>query len=392
MNYQHMTMYKYIFYFFSLLLPVRLSFYFDGSTRYFSSRAILVSLLLYFIVTFISTKKIKLHLGSISVFLIFSLISTLYAFIWIVQYPAVNDNYIGAYVNIFVPVFGFVFLLEITSKLKLGEIITGAKLFTIVSLLLITVDTYIRFTYPDYAFKGDMNNFSRELELGSLYIYKYGSIMYFDSNYVANHILVVIVLAYFSFSVFTRNIIITSFIILLFLTFSRAAYLGFILLCILHLIFTVKYKYKSVLLLMLTIISMPICIYFFTVLSLNDPSLNTKFLIFKDMFSKIETMDITSIMFGSGFDIGGYLFSWKEGGYAHSLVPLLIGEVGFIGCVIYFLILSVVYFKVGRPSLLVMLVAVFVGMSLIYPYDTIYLYVLMVIYTLYERRRKHELS
>ena len=94
-------------------------------------------------------------------------------------------------------------------------------------------------------------------------------------------------------------------------------------------------------------------------------------------------------MFGQGFDVGGYLYSWKEGGYAHAMIPLIVGEVGIVGMFFYISIIIYSYVKVGFDSLYITLPMIIAGMSLIYPYDAMYIYSMLLLFYVKEKSRKY---
>lgn len=46
---------------------------------------------------------------------------------------------------------------------------------------------------------------------------------------------------------------------------------------------------------------------------ITDESFSSKIIIFSSL-EKIASIDLINLLFGSGFDIGGYIFSYKDGG------------------------------------------------------------------------------
>ncbi|MCX9073018.1 hypothetical protein, partial [Citrobacter portucalensis] len=105
---------------------------------------------------------------------------------------------------------------------------------------------------------------------------------------------------------------------------------------------------------------------------ITDESFVSKVIIFSSL-EKIASIDLINLLFGSGFDIGGYVFSYKDGGYAHAFIPLVLGELGVVGLIAMCSVLLLIMVKLRRVSLYILAPYMICGFSLIYPYDSMYI-------------------
>ncbi|WP_349918539.1 hypothetical protein [Aeromonas veronii] len=373
------------FYIISISLSIRLSFYFNDSTRYIPLRVIIV-IFPFVLLSSFYVKNGILKWGNAISLLLYSFIATTYVFIWSIDlgYAAVGKS-----IEFIYPLAVFISLKSIFEKINLNEAIKGGQLFTVASILLMLIDTYIRFMHPEYAVKGDGEGYSDALKRDTFYVFKYGSIMYLDSNYVALHALVVSVLVYYLFCGFFRKILSLFCVVIIVMTLSRAAYVAFLIIPVLYLLRKVSVQSKFVLFSIITPLILAIIIHYIDFLDFNDASFETKFGIFNAFFSKIFEVNLGTLMFGQGFDVGGYLYSWKEGGYAHAMIPLIVGEVGIVGMFFYISIIIYSYVKVGFDSLYITLPMIIAGMSLIYPYDAMYIYSILLLFYVKDKSRKY---
>ncbi|WDO03527.1 hypothetical protein C3Y05_007965 [Aeromonas allosaccharophila] len=373
------------FYVISIALSIRLSFYFNDSTRYIPLRVIIAT----FPFVLFSSLYVKNGLlrwrNAISL-LLYSIISIAYILIWSID---IGYTAVGKSIEFIYPLAVLISLKSICEKITLKEVIKGGQLFTIASILLMLIDTYIRFMHPEYAVKGDGVGYSDALKRDTFYIFKYGSIMYLDSNYVALHALVVSVLVYYLFSGFYRNILSFICILIIVMTLSRAAYVAFSIIPTLYIFRKTRIQSKFILFSIVCPLMLIIITRYIYLSDFDDASFETKVGIFNSFFSKIFEVDLGTLMFGQGFDVGGYLYSWKEGGYAHAMIPLVVGEVGVFGMFFYISILIFAYLKVGFDSLYITLPMIVAGMSLIYPYDTMYIYAVLLLFYIKIKSRKY---
>lgn len=373
------------FYIISISLSIRLSFYFNDSTRYIPLRVIIAIFPFVFLSSLYVENGLLKWRNAISL-LLYSLVATAYVLIWSID---LGYTAVGKSIEFIYPLAVFISLKSICEKITLKEIIKGGQLFTVASILLMLIDTYIRFMHPEYAVKGDGEGYSDALKRDTFYVFKYGSIMYLDSNYVALHALVVSVLVYYLFGGFYRKVLSFLCIMIIAMALSRAAYVAFFLIPALYLFRKLSIQSKFILFSIFSPLTLLIIIHYIYLLDFNDASFETKLGIFDAFYSKMFEVDLGTLMFGQGFDVGGYLYSWKEGGYAHAMIPLVVGEVGIVGMFFYISIIIYSYVKVGFDSLYITFPMIIAGMSLIYPYDAMYIYSILLLFYVKIKSRKY---
>lgn len=353
-------------------MPLKLGFFFDGASRYIPLRFSLAMFVLSFVWVLISNKRIisgKFIIGGSLYFFV----STCFIYFWVLNADG-NVDLVKCIIGFIFPVI-IIFNIYVAYKLLNEHQVSNAiKIYVISSLIIVTIDTIIRFLFPDYAFKGELDEFNAELARDSFYIFKYGSIMYLDSNYVALHILVIMLLSESFRSGMFRKFVFLYSIALLILTFSRSAYIGAFLFYFSSYVYYKKLPIKIAILLFFGVAILYFTYYFsYNSFSTNDVSLSSKFEIFKSL-ALINTYELLVVLFGVGFEVGGYLYSFRDGAYAHALLTLLLGEVGVIGFIIYGLILGVLITKNSREINGIILTMLICGLSLVYPWDSIYIY------------------
>ncbi|QLR72576.1 hypothetical protein HV337_08460 [Citrobacter freundii] len=365
---------KQIYYVYCIVMALKLSFYFDGASRYLPLRATII--LSFFCLLYLIVNKIKINTHNTALISFYGFFSFLFIFMWGVSgqmSPPEQLKQILEFIFPFLIVFN---VWTLTKNINTHDIETGLLFFIYSSLLLICTDTIIRLCWPSYAFKGDETEYLIELSRDTFYIYKYGSIMYLDSNYVALHILLIIGLL-LNISCKYKSVLLLSSIILLILTFSRSAYIGFISIVTLYYFIRVHKTTKMALvyIVIVMMIFLGIWINHSTMNDfITDESFSSKIIIFSSL-EKIASIDLINLLFGSGFDIGGYIFSYKDGGYAHAFIPLVLGELGVVGLIAMCSVLLLIMIKLRSASLYILAPYMICGFSLIYPYDSMYILV-----------------
>lgn len=376
---------SFIFYVLSAALAIRLSFYFNDSARYIPLRvtAFLVPVVylihVYFNGITLSKKMLLVTLYSFFVFFIF-------IFIWTVS--NLGENSVGKVIDFIYPFCVFILISYFCNRISEVSVIRGGQIFVLVSLVLFFIETFIRFMHPEYAVKGDGDAYLDSLKRESFYIFKFGSIMYLDSNYVALHALVVLSLSFFVFNGTKRILISLLLSIIIAMALSRSVYISFLLLPMLYFFKSQSLSVKFYLSVFIFPLIIFLLFYFVYGVGVEDGSLDTKLGIFKVFFSKVMDAENLTFYWGDGFDIGGFLYSFEAGKYAHAMIPLIIGELGLIGFMLYSGLLFYAYVKIGYDSLYIIVPMLVSGLSLIYPYDTMYLYSLIVLFFIKNNRNK----
>lgn len=248
------------------------------------------------------------------------------------------------------------------------------------SVVLMSVECFLRFFYPDLILTDGQREMSQhfmqkyeDYNVTSFlfYIYKLSSISFFDSNYVGIFLFYMWLLNDLINYKKSRLFLSCVIYLLILLSLSRASILMSTF-CILLINFYKNGKQFKLFLIACTICLSPFI--FAKVLNyiLTDSSFGTKLLIFSDLVSFFDK-PLFNQMIGYGFPLGGYIYSYDPGIiFAHSLYPLLLGQIGFLGFVIYNMLL--LFLVVKYKSLHVFSVVIFmlvVGFSLINPWDPI---------------------
>ena len=78
------------------------------------------------------------------------------------------------------------------------------------------------------------------------------------------------------------------------------------------------------------------------------------------------------MLFGYGLLDGGYAISYQEGKYAHALVPVLLGQIGIIGLLVYLISFTIMCFKSGTHGIVLLFSFLITGISLVDPWQIIY--------------------
>ncbi|ENR5393540.1 O-antigen ligase family protein [Providencia rettgeri] len=380
-------MFAYLFYIYSILMSIKLGFFFEGASRYIPLRAsIFLFIISLFLILFHKGWRFSKH------FLIFSTIyfaiSILFLIIWTIQ-DSGNDSITSKFILGFLFPYLIIFNLYVAYRLlNKNQLINSVKLYILSGTILILIDTIIRLLFPDYAFKGDLSEFNAELARDSFYIFKYGSIMYLDSNYVALQLLVNFVLIFLFFNKKTRKILLCITALLILFTFSRSAYIGLLFIFFIEFYQRKRSSYKLIIITLILITTLfSISLLFNYQIQSNDISFNSKLEIL-DSLKNIDSHPLLTTLFGIGFEIGGYLYSFRDGAYAHAFIPLVLGEVGILGLILYLLILLYLIKTSPTHFSAIILVMFICGMSLIDPWDSIYIYSLCFIFLFYKKSDK----
>lgn len=192
------------------------------------------------------------------------------------------------------------------------------------------------------------------------YMFKYNSIMFHDSNEVGFAILIILCLSMYLRDRFDFRISPIKkmlFVIVLLLTFSRAAILAY---------FTTQFYfhvYRSSRIkvvgrgIILSIFIVAI-LYFASLLINTDTSFRSKFEIWNRFFIYFKKMNICQFIFGNGYGKSSEVL----GIYAHAHILIQFVEFGQIGISLFFLLLFAIY-NTSRKTLYVILPYVVAGIS-----------------------------
>ncbi len=374
---------RYVFLLYACLMPIKLSFYFNGASRYIPLRAtIILSILCLMIVTL--KRKIYFNRRYLNLFIIYIIISILFILSWTVNFGYDLADIAKLSINFIFPIL-IIFNISIANTIY-GRFILDkmGRMYCISSMILIMVETSLRFFAPHYAYRGDEFYFQQAVDSASFYLFKYSSIMYTDSNYVALHLLVLFPLAYLVFKKKSFKKLSIIVFILLILALSRSAY---IVVFLMFIVYTFKNYKLSKYIITLIILLSPIFIYIIDMsfTGISDGSFQTKITLFEKILIPFDNMNLLEILFGKGFDFGAFTFSFRQGEYAHALIPLLFGEMGVLGLFIYLFILWSTLTVCGPLAKYIVIIIIVCGFSLVYPYDSIYVFTLSIFYFINNR-------
>lgn len=188
-----------------------------------------------------------------------------------------------------------------------------------------SLEAFFRIFFPQM-FSSDpslVNDYLSGSEENSFYAYKFGSFAFVDSNLVALCLLIILTngINLLKLNKINKYYVLAN-IILILLTLSRSAYIG------LALILVIFYQWDKI-----KFYAGPIAIFitlFFILYS--DASLSTKFTIYENAISILESSSIKDFIYGKGF---GWFISEYELA-AHSIIVQSIIEGGIIYTLIFF--------------------------------------------------------
>lgn len=226
--------------------------------------------------------------------------------------------------------FATIFLLKKSRDRK--ELIFYGESFIRFSTLLLIVEAAWRMTHPQRVIdlnKGDVTD-----QVPWIYQYKFGSIMFGDSNFVGLFIIVILFFAIYLTTETGKSYRLLKWILvsLLFVTFSRSAWIAAILAWLI-----IKYVKKVSVRAVVGVILISIAIFISLKLVASDMSFLSKFEILRGFSWYLSQASLTQLLFGIGF---GNTFDLLHIG-AHNVLITFAMESGVIGCGIFiFLVYS----------------------------------------------------
>ncbi|HFT1527996.1 TPA: hypothetical protein ACHWKK_001949 [Providencia stuartii] len=215
------------------------------------------------------------------------------------------------------------------------------------------------------------------------YSFKYSSILFFDSNYVGLiALMIVFILKYIHFSSAIIKTSLLEFIAvsLLVLSFSRSAILVVIIFYFYY--YFVLSSHRNVRFISIVLLGILITIspLFIMDSNIQDVSFDTKVQIMLSLYNKFDEIPAVQLLFGAGPVVGGYIFSYKDGEYAHALLPLIMGELGILGILIILFFYTYIILKLKKWGVMFLIVTFIPGLSLIDPYQIFYYWSIIAIF------------
>ena len=272
----------------------------------------------------------------------------------------VSDTFFSL-TKVFVAIFSFISAVVIFSDLKRFDLELVVYRFLILSSVFLLFEAGIRFS--------DM---SQEVFSLNFYIYKVNSPFFFDSNTTGVFACICFVVSlYFKGNLyrersrlFSLPLIFSAFAVL---SLSRAS---IITVCIVLLVYF--FRRFSLLWQILIVFLLTITFLF------GFESVITGLWLDGSGWSKMESfaripeiagkLSFNSMLFGNGVDAGSYTYSYLEGSYAHSLIPMLLGQVGLLGMLLYAVFFLYIMFLTKGKTLLFMVILIVQGFSYLHPF------------------------
>ncbi|WP_199438216.1 hypothetical protein [Vibrio owensii] len=275
----------------------------------------------------------------------------------------------------------------IASKLFLMNPERCLKLLNILSfgfIFYLLIEALIRINYGDILSTNvkvyNVDNLDGIIYQGGFYKYKLGSPFFQDSNFAGLFSLATLILV-MELSRYTKTFIKLKYALLtliIVITLSRALYVS-VLVMLLYVKFLDDIAFRKLIIyLIISLFISYISIFAILTIFQHDHSFMTKFKVWGDLYNKSFEIDVFSLLFGHGFDIGKYIFSYNQGSSSHSMIPQLIGEIGLIGTIAY-IILLYIYLRRANYGALYFSIILLIGFSLFDPWEPMYFLVIGLI-------------
>ena len=362
-------------YVFPLLLIIfsflRFDAFFDGSSRFIPFKSFLF--FLFFFIVLLTKKYYKLRRNEYFLILFVFVCSAFFSGNFFG--PEYFKNYYSLiYFCCYLIIFSVV--IKQTDKEILYKIESFfLKLFVIIFF----IESYIRFFYPQLGINDhSLYNLSEEFNISEFYYFKYGSIMFYDSNYTG-----LAVLSIFTYTLISKkNLYTIIYFLILLSTFSRSAIICAILVYIFNLIpdlnrITLNQIIKGLIFLLIII---TFFIFGVSDFITNDSSYLTKLNIFENFKNKFLNYSLIEFLFGFGYTDGGFMYSPNPKAYAHAFFPLILGQIGFLGSLIYFFTLLYVFLNGVRLKYYLWIISFLItGFSLSDPFEP-YFFIPMILF------------
>jgi hypothetical protein len=261
----------------------------------------------------------------------------------------------------------------------------------IVGVAIVTsiVDAYFRFYEPGYASvssTGVDTSLSRSYGLSeeNFKTYKFGSIMFYDANYVAIYLFSVLFLLLANFHINPKNYLesIVLLILLIASTFSRVIWIFSGIVLLLFFMGGVGARLFGAQRWLVLLVISSFSVYWLAGAFVdiydyvqNDASGASKIEVIQVIGSAFDSIDLENI-FGYGFTRGWYIYSFDVGSFAHEHVAILMGQIGLLGTVAYAFIFFYISFLSAGLGLLYGVCLFLFGFSLIDPWDPVPFFVM----------------
>jgi len=269
-----------------------------------------------------------------------------------------NNYFTGEFINIFIGIFSYLIFRFFWKKYNLLFFLKISKLMIFITVVILTLDTIYRLLHPTAPTLNDLNIINNSPNLW-FYKYKFGTLLFADSNTVA---LVSLILFFYIKSLENLKIVNKKYFksckkilfIVLISTFSRAAIISFFI----GLSYIYLKKINDKLIKILIIFFIIIFFVFTAVLFSNfvkDGSLESKFFILYQFINILPHLSVDQIIFGIGLGKAeDYL-----GIYTHIIYITYLLEIGIIGFLLFIFFIIYYFYKYNDIILIPFLIVSF---------------------------------
>lgn len=200
----------------------------------------------------------------------------------------------------------------------------------------------------------------------NFYHLKFGSPFFNDSNAAALFLLPVFALFNIDGIKIRLWVIIIAYS-LLFLTFSRAAVISVLLGYSVFVFIRAGFFARILMVLSVFIVFFSNSGMAYIQLVLSDGSLSTKIDSYLSLYNKVGDMSIIHLLFGAGVLDGSLLYGYDDGKFAHALIPMLMGQAGWLGVLIFMISLLYIFMRYHKTRFFIGLLFI-VGLSYLPPF------------------------
>ncbi|PSU50936.1 hypothetical protein C9J12_02925 [Photobacterium frigidiphilum] len=354
----------------------RFDAFFAGANRYIPYRITIICLFLFIVRRFFFTEdRFKASLTSLKALTFLAVAVAVFNLLWFFRFDTLT-SFFNSVLSFLYIIGGVALLSALLKEVSFSFVLKVRLIFLFLSCIIFSIETYIRFIHPELGLNENMDSnvvidrMSAGVQADTFFYFKYGSIMFFDSNYVGLNILPIVILALSNDKY--RKLYIIWLSILVAFSLSRSACLGLLMIYTLYFIKWQR-KYTPFVFIIIALL-LPFAGYEVYDFFKNDSSFLTKIAIFQSL-DLITQVSIFDFLFGFGLEKGPFIYSPNDAAYAHALIPLLLGQIGLVGLLIYFLswVGMILYF--GFPMLVAFITLNFCGISLADPWEVIYFFI-----------------
>ncbi|QLK45121.1 hypothetical protein DR996_07230 [Vibrio owensii] len=375
----------YLLIIFSFSLVLRLPIFLGNSTK-----IIWVVSSLFLSIILVINKRLYLPRWIFYYLLLFFILMLVSQIYWM-QF---DDPFTSIKITLYQTCYVLVFCVSYTllRSLSIEEAKSFFKVFFYGAIVIFSTELYFRVAHPELilplkpgfldSVDKIVDNVNFGIGLDNFYSFKFASFMAHDSNYIGFSLIPIIIILHevkrFLESTIFYSIVNLTLVALLFSTISRAAMITLAFILFFYFLRAYINRYRWPFLIIASFVSLlalfPIV---HTVLNVEDESFQTKIEILESI-TKISDQTLSVMLLGAGNVVGPYLYSYTEGGYAHLLLPIILGMIGVLGlfAYLYFWLLSLMKFRFY--GVYIFLAFLMLGMSLADPWEPLYIFALCV--------------